>query len=153
MSAAGVSCFYAAEDRATAVAEVSASKSKQVSVGRWATTRPLTYADFADEPELPSLFDFPRSGLRAFIFFLREFVKRISRPADPKIGDANAYLATQVLAENLRFGMPVADGHGIDAVRYPSTARKGGVNWVIFGRPDQEEPRSVKLVSSQPATG
>lgn len=152
MSAAGVSCFYAAEDPDTAVKEVPATETQQVTVGQWVTTRPLVYADFVDEPELPSLFDYPRSKQRPYTFFVREFVKRISRPADPRIGDANAYLGTQVLAEYLRFGMPVADGHGIDAVRYPSAAPGGGVNWVIFGRPDRRKPRSVKLVSSKPAT-
>ena len=153
MSAAGESCFYAAEDLATAVREVPARKTERISVGRWVTTRPLTYADFADELELPSLFDYPRSRQRIYTFFLREFVKRISRPADPKIGDANAYLGTQVLAEYLRFGMPVADGYGIDAVRYPSTAREEGVNWVIFGRPDREKPRTVKLVQTESTSG
>lgn len=153
MSAAGVSCFYAAEDPATAMKEVPVEKTECVSLGQWVTKRPLTYVDFADEPELPSLFDYPRSQNRPYIFFLREFVRRISRSPDPKIGDANAYLATQVLAEHLRFGMPVADGHGIDAVRYPSTAHEGGVNWVIFGRPDRENPRSVTLVAVQPTTG
>ena len=153
MSAAGVSCFYAAEDSDTAVKEVPAKKTLQVSVGRWVTNRPLTYVDSADEAELPSLFDYPRSKHRPFVFFLREFVRRISQSADPKIGNANAYLATQVLAEYLRFGMPVADRHGIDAVRYPSTAHEGGVNWVIFGRPDRENPRSVTLVAVRPTTG
>ena len=153
MSAAGVSCFYAAEDLATAAKEISAKETERISVGQWVTTRPLTYADFASELELPSLFDYPRSRRRIYTFFLREFVERISRPADPKVGDANAYLGTQVLAEYLRYGMPVADGHGIDAVRYPSTAREGGVNWVIFGRPDRKKPRSVKLISPQLASG
>lgn len=147
MSAAGVSCFYAAEDQLTAVAEVSASESEQVSIGRWVTTKSLTYADFAAEPALPSLFDCRSAQHRPFVLFLREFVKRISQSANPKIGDANSYIATQVLAEYLRFGMPVADGHGIDAVRYPSTAHEGGVNWVIFGRPDRKKSRSVKLVA------
>ena len=146
MSAAGVSCFYAAEDRSTAEAEVSASAPEQVSVGRWVTIRPLRYADFATEPELPSLFDYPVSKNRPYVLFLREFVERISQIADPKIGDANSYLATQVLAEYLRFGMPVAGGHGLDAVRYRSTAPGGGVNWVIFGRPDRTDPPAVELV-------
>ena len=130
-----------------------AGESEQVSVGRWVTTRSLTYADFAAEPRLPSLFDCCAAEHRPFVLFLREFVERISRRADPKVGGANAYLGTQVLAEYLRYGMPVADGHGIDAVRYPSTAREGGVNWVIFGRPDRKKPRSVKLISSQLASG
>lgn len=147
MSAAGVSCFYAAEDLPTAVAEVSAGGSEQVSVGRWVTARSLAYADFAAEPALPSLFDCRVAKRRPFVLFLRDFVKRISQSADPKIGDANSYIATQVLAEYLRFGMPFGGRHGIDAVRYPSTAHEGGVNWVFFGRPDRSDPPAVELVS------
>lgn len=153
MSAAGVSCFYAAEYKATAVKEVPAKRTEQVSVGEWVTTRPLMYADFADEPTLPSLFDFPRSEQRPYVFFLREFVERIRRSPDSKIGDANSYLATQVLAEYLRFGMPVAGGHGLDAVRYPSAKGDGGINWVIFGRPDRHDPPSVKLVAAESGSG
>ena len=152
MSAASVSCYYAAEDRSTAEAEVSASTPEQVSVGRWITTWPLRFADFATGPELPSLFDYLASKNRPYVLFLREFVERIRQVANPRKGDANSYLATQVLAEYLRFGIPVAGGRGLDAIRYPSTAPGGGVNWLIFGRPGREDPPAIKLVSPASAS-
>lgn len=148
MSAAGVPCFYAAEDSDTAVSEVKAPGSQRISVGTWVTTAPLWYADFAARPAMPSLFDYRASRDRPFLSFLREFVKRIKRPASRDLGDANSYLATQVLAEYLRYSLPAGDSAGIDAVRYPSSVREGGVNWVIFGQPDRGSTPRIELVDS-----
>ena len=84
MSAAGVSCFHAAEDSDTAVEEIQDSGGQFLSVGRWSTTVPLLYADFATRLDLPCLFYYPASKDRPFIGFLREFVQRIERPAPPR---------------------------------------------------------------------
>ena len=97
---------------------------------------------------MPSLFDYPASKDRPFISFLREFVKRIERPARQDLGDANSYLATQVLVEYLRYSLPVDDRVGIDAVRFRSSRRKGGVNWVIFGQPDREPTPRIQLTGT-----
>ena len=148
MSAAGVPCFYAAEDCDTAAEEVKASHGRRVSVGSWITTTPLQYADFAGQPAMPSLFDYPASQDRPFISFLWEFVKRIGRPARRDLGDANSYLATQVLAEYLRYSLPAGDRVGIDAIRYPSSVRNAGVNWVIFGQPDREPTPRIQLAGT-----
>ncbi|MDE0133119.1 MAG: HEPN-associated N-terminal domain-containing protein [bacterium] len=148
MSAAGVSCFYAAEDIYTAVEEIKVPPDQFLSVGRWSTTAPLLYADFATRLDLPCLFDFPASEDRPFIGFLREFVQRLGRPARPDLGEANSYLATQVLAEYLRYSLPAGDRVGIDAVRYPSSIRENGVNWVIFGRPDRGQNPLIRLANN-----
>lgn len=143
MSAAGVPCFYAAEDRATAEAEI--SNHGFVSVGQWVTTTELTYADFAGEFRPPSLYDYPESQKRPYIIFLREFVKRIMRSTSDELGDANSYLATQVLTEYLRYSLPLTNRRGVDAIRYPSSAHDGGTNWVIFGQPDRGEEPTIRL--------
>ena len=149
MSAAGVSCFYAAEEPSTAIAEVVDESPGCISVGRWETTQQLKFADFASELETPSLFDYPASKHRADVVFLREFVERISCSSDEYRGDANAYLGTQVLAEYFRYLMPVGVRRGVDAIRYPSTARRGGINWVIFGQPDQDDPPVVEQIAAE----
>ncbi len=149
MSAAGVSCFYAAREPTTAIKEVAQETLSRTSVGTWRTTQPPTFADFAPAPEKPSLQDHPASNRRADIVFLREFIKRISQSPDEARGDANAYLGTQVLAEYLRCFMPVDGKHGIDAIRYPSTRCPGGVNLVLFGRPDHDDPPVVDYISAE----
>ena len=152
MSAAGVPCFYAAEDPTTAKKETSKATNQLLSVGRWVTTTELTYADFASELEFPSLYDYPASRARPYISFLRNFVQRIMRPTSDELGDANSYLATQVLTEYLRYSIPLTDRRGVDAIRYPSIADEGGTNWVIFGQPDRAEVPTVKLDAVLPVT-
>ena len=147
MSAAGVSCFYAAQEPTTAIKEVARETPGRTSVGTWRTKQPLTFADFAPAPEMPSLYNYPASQQRPDIVFLREFIKRISQSPDESRGDANEYLGTQVLAEYFRYFMPVDGKHGIDAIRYPSTRCPGGVNWVLFGRPDHDDPPVVDYIS------
>ena len=96
---------------------------------------------------MPSLYDHATSHQRPDIVFLREFIERISCSSDESRGDANAYLGTQVLAEYFRYFMPVDGKHGIDAIRYPSTRCPGGVNRVLFGRPDHDDPPVVDCIS------
>lgn len=146
MSAAGVSCFYASEDADTAAAEIQPLDDDRVSIGCWATTARLVYVDFVTRPAMPSLFDYPASLQRTYISFLHTFVERIQRPTSEDLGDANSYLATQVLAEYLRYSLPTSQGNGVEAVRYPSSIRPGGVNWVIFGQPDREPTPRVNLM-------
>ena len=150
MSAAGVSCFYASEDAETAAAEIRRRDDDRASIGWWATSAPLVYVDFVTRPTLPSLFDYPVSIQRTYIKFLHKFVERIQRPASEDIGDANSYLATQVLAEYLRYSLPSSHRHGVDAVRYPSSIHPAGVNWVIFGQPDREPTPRVILIEAGP---
>ena len=120
LSAAGVPCFYASEDCETAIAETKSEKTEYVTVGHWKTTHAIVYADFASPLELPNLFDYTVSQKRHYILFLREFADRITRPADETLGNANSYLATQVLGEFLRYYLPTKWKQGIDAVRFPS---------------------------------
>ena len=150
MSAAGVSCFYASEDAETARAEIRRRDDDRVSIGCWATTAPLVYVNFVSRPAMPSLFDYPGSQQRTYIRFLHDFVERIQRPASEDLGDANSYLATQVLAEYLRYSLPTSHRRGVDAVRYPSSIHPGGANWVIFGQPDRESTPRVNLIQANP---
>ena len=158
MSAAGVSCFYAAEDEKTAVAEVQPSPDAIVSAGKWLTTSPLAFVDLAGDFKLPSLFDYGHATKRPYYLFLKAFLKHITRPHEEEIdgemqnlalGDANFYLGTQVLSEFFRYslGHPY-DSQGVDAVRYPSSQRQGGVNWVLFGRPEHGEDSTIECAES-----
>ncbi len=150
MSSAGVPCFYAAEDAVTAKAEIPKTPGQCVSIGEWTTTAELVYADFASELEFPSLFDYPESQKRPYVGFLREFVKRITRPPKDDLGQANSYLATQVLTEYLRYALPLPNRNGVDAIRYPSSIHESGINWVIFGQPDKADPPTVTLTETLP---
>ena len=83
MSAAGVSVFYGAFERATAVAEASVSmppgREWVLTAAAWRCTRPLQVLDLSELPPVPSIFEASREW-RGAILFLREFVKSISAP-------------------------------------------------------------------------
>ncbi len=149
LSAAGVSCFYAAEDAATAIAEIRADPASIVAVGQWVTTRPFSYIDLTLQRPLPSFFDLHGARLRQFMPFLKGFQRAISRPKDDSVGDANSYLASQVFGEYIRYSLPTAARQGVEAVCYPSTANGGGVNWCFFGRLDQGEPPGISFAGHE----
>ncbi len=77
MSAAGVSCFYAAEDESTAINEIRPALADVVSCGEWATTQPLVFVDFADGFDPPSLFDYIAAQNRPYHEILQAFVHHI----------------------------------------------------------------------------
>ncbi|MCA1675139.1 MAG: RES family NAD+ phosphorylase [Actinobacteria bacterium] len=124
----------------TALMEIRAESDEMVAIGEWVVRQPLVYADFVHDLARPSLFDPVGAKNRRHVQFLRDFVTRIRQPKDLDTGDANSYLATQVLSEFLRYELPTPWKTGVDAVRCPSSIHPGGVNWVIFGRPT-EAPR------------
>ncbi len=151
LSAAGVACFYAAEERETAIAEIRVTSSDGLTVGTWRTERTFRYVDLVPERRPPSIFDPVGRRLRGFMRFLGGFQRSISKPKDESIGAANSYLPTQIFGEYLRYSIPTAYGHGVDAVRYPSDANHSGVNWCFFGRPEHEEPPGMLLIETDEA--
>jgi len=103
LSAAGVSCFYAAESNETAVAEIRASAESEVAIGEWTTLRRFSYIDLTLDRPLPSIFDPVGRRLRRFMPFLEGFQRAIAKPKDKTIGDANSYLGSQVFGEYIRY--------------------------------------------------
>lgn len=138
MSAAGVSCFYAAEDEPTALAEIG-SPPERTSVGKWETTKPMVVFDINQRIEVPSIFDYIGRPQRSYARFLNSFRNALIEPGNHDLGEANSYLPTQIFAEHLRYYLNTSQGQGVDAVRYPSEKTPDGTNWCIFGQPDHSE--------------
>ena len=148
LSPEGMSCFYAGEDSNTAEIETGWTGKELLSLGRWRTTADLCYVDFAQDIQIPDLFDYPRSGDRAFLEFLHEFIQQISYPAYPEMPDVQeSYSATQAFAQFLRNSVEDDAGRLVQAIRYPSSISEKGVNWMIYGRPDHQSPPLVTLDS------
>lgn len=149
LSAAGVSCFYAAEAPGTAIAEIRVTSRNGLTVGTWLTNRTVRYVDLVPERRPPSIFDPVGRRLRGFMRFLDGFQRSISKPKDESVGAANSYLPSQIFGEYLRYSLPTAYGQGVDAVRYPSDADPSGVNWCFFGRPEHETPAVIRLAETR----
>jgi len=135
MSPAGIPMFYAAEESATAIAEVTrhvAASKDHVTVGRFGASAPLMVVDFTSLPSYISLFDPERGHLHRQVRFLNEFVADLSRPIAP--GDEQVeYVPTQVMTEFfLRVYEQSAEGRpDISGIRYPSAAAPGGISLVL----------------------
>ena len=145
MSAEGVSVFYGSEDQSTAVMETRPDPSELVSVGQWASTKPIRYFDLGTPLPVPSLFDASFAHTRPFSRFCNSFASEVSTPLPADAVPANEYLATQVLTEHLRWKLPTYGGQGVDAIRYPSTF-SGEANWVVFVGPEACGPPGFNLL-------
>lgn len=134
MSPAGISMFYGAEDRDTALAELRLEAlPRMATVGIWTTARPLHYLDLVNV-DIPSLFDVVPKSQRPWLLFLKGFAVDVSRPASPG-GAAVDYVPTQVFTEYVRHVLGDRDDP-VRGIRYRSAVRPDGVSWVLFIGPD-----------------
>ena len=148
LTKAGETGFYAADDYTTALAEARHQGNSAVFVGRWQTTTQLRYADLTGEFIPANLFDFPKSQHRTAFEFLAGFQEQITLPVDPRQAEKlKWHSVTHVVVEFLQ-ELSVADpGSRLDAIKYPSSVSSRGANWLLFGRPDRENPPRIKLES------
>lgn len=133
MSPAGISIFYGATDRGTAIAEAgSHTFYRYVVTGEFTPTRPIRLIDLTNIPPLPSIFD---SGARLEYFglrFLQKFVDDVTLPVEVDGHEHIDYVPTQVFTEYIRYAFPAA----VDGLMFPSTQGPGH-NVVIFVGPDE----------------
>jgi hypothetical protein len=146
MSPAGISFFYGSGEAETCLAELRGLQGELATVGRWRTTQPFTVLDLVDLPETPSIFDPLYGEIRDLFVFARWFVGEITRPVLAHDRPSVDYVASQVVAEFIRFELKGDNGAPVHGVRYPSVARPGGVNVALFGGPDLHEAQVPRLV-------
>lgn len=135
MNPAGISMFYGAFDKETAIQEVRPSLADEVAAATFETVRPLTILDLTSIPEAS-----PFSDDYDFVYdqfdrpFLLYFARDISKPVRPEDAEGD-YLATQALVELLKAkGVPgIPRLHGI---RYRSSLREGGEAILLFAGPE-----------------
>lgn len=111
MSPKGIGAFYGADTQAGAIAEVAgyAATTHAATVGQFTQLTALNLVDLRNLPEVPSLFDEAKRGVRATRLFLRDFIQNVTKVADPDDSNQLDYIPTQVIAEHLRYDVP-ADG-------------------------------------------
>src|SRR6266540_2651420 len=87
MSPAGISFFYGALERETALAEATDRLDSDTRVGtiaRFLASDDLRLLDLADLPDVPSLYDEDHRHRRAAMMFLRGFADDIAQPVRPE---------------------------------------------------------------------
>lgn len=134
MSPAGISFFYGALERETAIAEVADrldSDTPWATVARFLASDDLRLLDLAGLPEVPSLFDEDHRHRRAALMFLRGFADDIARPVQPERLEHVEYVPTQIVTEFVRLHL-AAQQRQYDGVIYRSARNPNGRNVALF---------------------
>jgi hypothetical protein len=138
MSPAGISMFYGALDRETAVAEARAAETRRgrsLTVATFTPTRRLRVLDLARIPEVPSLYDPGRRHLRSSVIFLRSFAAELRKTVQRDRSEHVEYVPTQLVCDWFRSVYEPQDGIPLDGILYASAQREGGISCVLFVGP------------------
>lgn len=105
MSPKGMGAFYGASTEAGARAEVAgyADPTYSGTVGQFDLVRDISVVDLTETERVPSLFDANERHRRPAIKFMRDFVRDVTKVADPTDWQNLEYIPTQVIAEYLRY--------------------------------------------------
>lgn len=133
MSPAGISIFYGATDRATAIAEAGAHAAfRYVTTAEFTPTRELRLIDLTNLPALPSIFDAAAHPEYYILRFLQMFIHDITLPVELDGHEHIDYVPTQVFTEYFRHAFPGR----VDGLMFPSVQGPGN-NVVVFVGPGQ----------------
>lgn len=132
MNPPGISYFYLALERETALAEVINKPPCHAAIGEFEVERKLIFLDLTELPPLPSIFDSDHAEEREGLIFLEHFIDVIAIPVTKDGREHVDYLPSQVVCEFFSQVFQI-DGDGqLDGIVYPSAVRPGGKNFVIF---------------------
>jgi hypothetical protein len=132
MSAAGISAFYGAFDKETAIAETATSKDRGATLGHFKLLKDMHLVDFTKLPPIPSIFELSTRSKRHGIRFLREFLTDFTAPISKDGREHIDYVPTQVVAEYLRFLHRGRKGQKIDGILYNSSRKEDARACVLF---------------------
>jgi hypothetical protein len=84
MSAAGITAFYGAFDKETAIAETTSpgSEAQAATLGHFKLLKDLYLVDFTKIPQVPSIWEDGTSSTRHGIIFLRNFLQDFTAPVE-----------------------------------------------------------------------
>lgn len=140
MSPAGVSMFYGAFDKETAISEsIKSTVEKVLVIGEFKTIRELTVVDLTVLPTDVSIWMDKWEG----IAFLKSFHKDITQPLLKEAKEAIEYIPSQIFTEYLRWMFTDKQGRHVDGLVYKSCKTKKA-NVVLFCN-NEESREWVKL--------
>jgi RES domain-containing protein len=132
MNPAGISYFYLAKERKTAIGEVLNRPPCKAITAEFTTKRMLLVLDLTELPPEPSIFDLEKYDILQSILFLKEFVRAITQPVSRDGREHIDYAPSQVVSEFFAQVFSTKEGHKIDGMIYPSAVVRGGKNVVLF---------------------
>ena len=133
MNPAGISYFYCALERGTAVAEVVSSPPVELVIAEYKVMRELNVLNLCDLPDPPSLFDASKALEHEWHTFIDGFVAEISQPVRKDGREHIDYVPSQVVCEWFAQAFQLPDqAKPLDGLIYPSAVARNGKNLVLF---------------------
>lgn len=131
MNPEGITYFYVAEDRETALKESRLRGNDRVLVGRFVLLRDLRVIDWTRENIYEKAVDIfsPKYSPTMAVYqdFLKQFATQVAKPNE--LGRDIEYVATQLVAEFVR-------GKGYDGIKYDSSVGNGYDVVLFYGPSD-----------------
>ncbi|EEY99121.1 hypothetical protein VOA_001470 [Vibrio sp. RC586] len=123
MSPSGISMFYGAFDRRTAIAETfdGPNQTKVASVGTFEVNRELVVIDFSKLPPYEGLLSGCERDYRHQLSFVYDFLSDFTAPVRKDGLEHIDYVPTQVVSEHFRFIHKTKEGKKVDGIIYPSS--------------------------------
>ena len=130
MSPAGISMFYGAFDKNTAIVESSpdGEGTGKYVIGKFKLKKKLIVLDLTKLPKPSFWIEKDWEGIDFLYSFNREITKRIER--DDRIH--KDYIPSQVFTEYLRYIHKLPNGRKLDGIIYKSSLKSGNNNIVLF---------------------
>ncbi len=137
LSPAGISMFYGAFEKETAIIEiVDISKTKDsITVGKFRSIKELVLIDFS-KLQWISLFDTEKEDLRESYVLLGRYRDDLNLPVSNDGSQHIDYVPTQIVTEYLKNSFETSDKKEIHGIIYPSAKRKNFNNVVLFFNSD-----------------
>jgi RES domain len=156
MSPAGISVFYGSTDPLTAIQETQEAGGEAASLGYFTTTQEMFVLDLTNLPRCPTFYTPDLSNTNASLGFLHRFVADAIQPIERDESEHIEYVPTQIVTEFFRYvftfrgGGDGQDENSIMGILYPSCRRRGGINCVLFLKPEDcegvgDSPRESSL--------
>ncbi|WP_348812447.1 HEPN-associated N-terminal domain-containing protein [Flavobacterium maritimum] len=146
-SPSGISMFYSAFDKETAILETVSrenKKSKYVTIAELELEEDRYVIDFCKLPNVPSIFGKIKNYYLIYLIhdLVRDFTKDIAKDGKEHI----EYVPTQVVTEFFRFSFNKNRKNKIDGIIYPSSKNKKNKTSVFFW--DHEESEKLMNLKS-----
>ena len=136
MNPAGISMFYAALDKNTAIAETPMRNGKddvEVTIAVFELVENLLILNLMQIPEVPSIFaDEDERWKRPGLIFLHHFLEDFTKPVVQDGREHIDYVPTQIVTEYFRHRFEDAEKHPVRGILYPSSKNSGGKACVLF---------------------
>lgn len=132
MNPAGISYFYLALEKETALAEIIKRPPCDLLIATFKNEVDLYVLDLTELPNFPSVFDEEKYSLYQVLLFMDKFSNEIAKPVIKDGREHVEYVPSQIVSEFISQEFKTTSNGIISGIIYPSAVHTGGKNIVLF---------------------